>query len=345
MLIDGIHIPLTTPFNRDGSLYLRKLEYNVGRYSLTPAAGLVALTGEGAFLSEEETLDSLRVIGATADPEKVLIASISRGSVRSALSLAELAAEADFDAILLSAPTNWQGLTPSELLLFFQAVADASPLPVLLWSDVSTPGLVMSADVLAALARHENVLGLYDAALSVERYREIAQATGDAHHEIAVTTIFAPVTRRMVTAAGAGTVVTPAALAGGTTVLVAPAGSGLKTRKKTVGFQIMAAGSVAGLVDLLEAGVAGAMPALAASAPQGCYEAYAAFKDGDPALASEKEQRLAEAERLISELGIAAIKYGCDLNGYYGGGVRLPRLPLDPSQKANVERVLSGLRN
>jgi dihydrodipicolinate synthase/N-acetylneuraminate lyase len=345
LLIDGIHIPLTTPFNRDGSLYLRKLEYNVGRYSLTPAAGLVALTGEGAFLSEEETLDSLRVIGATADPEKVLIASISRGSVRSALSLAELAAEADFDAILLSAPTNWQGLTPSELLLFFQAVADASPLPVLLWSDVSTPGLVMSADVLAALARHENVLGLYDAALSVERYREIAQATGDAHHEIAVTTIFAPVTRRMVTAAGAGTVVTPAALAGGTTVLVAPAGSGLKTRKKTVGFQIMAAGSVAGLVDLLEAGVAGAMPALAASAPQGCYEAYAAFKDGDPALASEKEQRLAEAERLISELGIAAIKYGCDLNGYYGGGVRLPRLPLDPSQKANVERVLSGLRN
>jgi dihydrodipicolinate synthase/N-acetylneuraminate lyase len=345
LLIDGIHIPLTTPFNRDGSLYLRKLEYNVGRYSLTPAAGLVALTGEGAFLSEEETLDSLRVIGATADPEKVLIASISRGSVRSALSLAELAAEADFDAILLSAPTNWQGLTPSELLLFFQAVADASPLPVLLWSDASTPGLVMSADVLAALARHENVLGLYDAGLSVERYREIAQATGDARHEIAVTTIFAPVTRRMVTAAGAGTVVTPAALAGGTTVLVAPAGSGLKTRKKTVGFQIMAAGSVAGLVDLLEAGVAGAMPALAASAPQGCYEAYAAFKDGDPALASEKEQRLAEAERLISELGIAAIKYGCDLNGYYGGGVRLPRLPLDASQKANVERVLSGLRN
>jgi dihydrodipicolinate synthase/N-acetylneuraminate lyase len=345
LLIDGIHIPLTTPFNRDGSLYLRKLEYNVGRYSLTPAAGLVALTGEGAFLSDEETLDSLRVIGATADPEKVLIAAISRGSVRSALSLAEQAAEAGFDAILLSAPTNWQGLTPSELLLFFQAVADASPLPVLLWSDVSTPGFVMSAELLATLAHHENVLGLYDAALSVERYREIAQATREARHEVTVTTIFAPVTRRMVVAAGAGTVVTPAALAGGTTVLVAPAGSGLKTRKKSVGFQIMAAGSATGLVDLLSAGAAGAMTALAASAPQGCYEAYAAFKDGDPALASEKEQRLAEADGLMSKLGIAGIKYGCDLNGYFGGAVRLPRLPLDGSQRADVERVLSGLRN
>jgi dihydrodipicolinate synthase/N-acetylneuraminate lyase len=261
VLIDGIHIPLTTPFTRDGALYLRKLEYNVGRYSLTPAAGLVALTGEGAFLSDEETLDSLRVIGATADPEKVLIAAISRGSVRSALSLAEQAAETDFDAILLGAPTNWQGLTYSELLLFFQAVADASTLPVLLWSDASTPGLVMSAELLANLARHENVLGLYDAALNVQRYREIAQATREARHEVTVTTIFAPVTRRMVAAAGAGTVVTPAALAGGTTILVSPAGSGLKTRKKTVGFQIMAAGSVPGLVDLLDAGVTGAMPA------------------------------------------------------------------------------------
>ena len=345
MLIDGIHIPLTTPFTRDGAVYLRKLEYNVGRYSLTPAAGLVALTGEGALLSDEETLDSLRVIGATADPEKVLVAAILKGSVRSALSLAEQAAEARFDAILLSAPTNWQGLTPSELLLFFQAVADASILPVLLWSDASTPGLVMSAELLATLARHENVLGLYDAALSVERYREIAQATREARHEVTVTTIFAPVTRRMETAAGAGTVVTPAALAGGATVLVAPAGSGLKTRKKTVGFQIMAAGSAAGLVDLLNAGAAGAMPRLAASAPQACYEAYAAFKDGDPALASEKEQRLAEADKLLSASGTAGIKYGCDLNGYFGGGVRLPRLSLDASQRRDVERVLASLRN
>lgn len=345
MLIDGIHIPLTTPFTREGALYLHKLEHNVGRYSLTPAAGLVALTGEGASLSDEEALDSLRVIGATAHSEKVLIAAIARDTVRNALSLAEHAAEADFDAILLSAPGSWQGLRPSELVLFFQAVADASPLPVLLWSDASLPGLVMSAELLADLSRHENVLGLYDAALSVERYREIAQATHEAHHEVTVTTIFAPVTRRMAAAAGAGSVVTPAALAGGRAVLVAPAGSGLKTRKKTVGFQIMAAGSAAGLVDLLDAGVAGAMPALAAAAPQGCYEAYAAFKDGDPALASEKEQRLAEADKLLSELGTAGIKYGCDLNGYYGGSVRLPRLPLGASQRAEADRMLSGLRN
>jgi len=91
--------------------------------------------------------------------------------------------------------------------------------------------------------------------------------------------------------------------------------------------------------------VAGAMPMLAACAPQGCYEAYAAFKDGDPALAREKEQRLVDADALLQGLGIAGVKYGCDLNGYFGGVPRLPRVPLDGEQRAHVERVLQGLRN
>jgi len=345
VLIDGIHIPLTTPFTRDGALYLRKLAHNIGRYSLTPAAGFVALTGEGAFLSDDETLDVLRVIGETADQEKVLIASISRGSVPRALAVARQAAEAGFDAVILRAPNDWESLTPPELLLFFRAVADSSPLPVILWSDANWPDLSWSEESVAKLARHPNIIGLYDTALTVERYEELAEATREARRQVTVTTIFAPVTRRMLAASSASTVLPASSLAGGTAVLVAPTNSGLKTRVKTVGFQIMSAGSAIGLVDLLHAGAAGAMPNLAASAPQGCYETYAAFKDGDPALSSEKEQRLTEADKLIAKLGIAGIKYGCDLNGYYGGSVRLPRLPLTATQRTEVEQVLSTLRN
>jgi 4-hydroxy-2-oxoglutarate aldolase len=345
LLIDGIHIPLTTPFTRDGELYLRKLAYNVGRYSLTPAAGLVALTGEGAGLSDEDTVAALRIIGETADHEKVLIAAVSEATVRSALTIASQAAEAGFDAILLSAPPDWQSLTVTELLLYFRAVADASPLPVLLASDAAAPGLTMTVDMIAELAQHSNILGLYDAALTRSRYRSLAEATSGIRHQVTVTTIFAPVTRRMIAASNQETIITPAALSGGSAVLVAPTGTGLKTRVKTVSFQIMAKGSAIGLVELLDAGVAGTMLALAPAAPQGCYEAYAAFKDGDPALASEKEQRLAEADRLIATLGVAGVKYGSDLNGYFGGGVRLPRLPLTAAQRTEVERVLNGLRN
>jgi 4-hydroxy-2-oxoglutarate aldolase len=344
MLIDGIHIPLTTPFNRDGSLYLRKLEYNVGRYSLTPAAGFVALLGEGAALSEADTNDALRVIGSIAGSEKVLIAAITRDSVRACLAIAEQAASSHFDAVLLAAPTYADDLTPAELTLFFQAVAEASPLPVLL-SSVAGSGFALSIALVAQLARHPNILGMYDADLSIARHGELAHATLDVKHQVTVTQIFAPVTRRMLTTAGAATLVTAAALAGGTATVVGPSGSTLKTRTKSVGFQIMAEGSAFGMVELLESGVAGALPRLAAAAPQACFEAYAALKDGDAALAAEKQQRLAEADALIAQLGIAGVKYGCDLNGYFGGTVRLPRLDLDAAQKRELERVLSSLKN
>jgi 4-hydroxy-2-oxoglutarate aldolase len=55
MLLEGLQLPLTTPFHPDGRLNLPKLEHNVARYSKTPAAGLVALSdfGEPTMLSDE----------------------------------------------------------------------------------------------------------------------------------------------------------------------------------------------------------------------------------------------------------------------------------------------------
>jgi 4-hydroxy-2-oxoglutarate aldolase len=342
MLLDGIHIPLTIPFTRDGESYLRKLEYNVGRYSLTPAAGLVALTGEGAALSDEEMVECLQVIGAAAGREKVLVAAIAKESVRGALTIADEAAAAGFDAVLLAAPT---GLTEDEACVFVRAVADRSPLPVILRG--------LPVEMVAVLARHSNVIGMFDAGLTIERYRAIVASTADVTREVVVTTVFAPVTRRMVLGGGReseqgdGRLVSAAALAGGAAVLVAaePAIPIVKTRMKRVGFQVMAEGSARGLIELLEAGVAGAMPGLSACAPQGVYEAYAAFKDGDRGLAAEKEERLLEADRVVLEMEFAGVKYGCDLNGYFGGAPRLPRLPLDADGRLRVERVLAGIRN
>ena len=343
MLIDGIYVPLTAPFYRDGASYWKKLEHNVGRYSLTPAAGMVALTGEGEALSDDEMRQTLTCVSETAAPDKVLVARIAKQSVRGALWLAEEAAKAGLDAVLLRAP---RGLTAVELRLFLAAVADGSALPVML-SSAAVDGLPV--EVIAEFAQHRNALAVFDAGLTVERCRAIQSATASVKREVTVTTVFAPVTRRMLavqeTATGSATFVSAESLAGGAAVAVAPPKPAIKTRMKTVGFQMMAAGSTAGLVELLAAGVAGAMPALAACAPQGCYEAYAAFKDGDPALAAEKEQRLLAADALLAELGVAGIKYGCDLNGYFGGVPRLPRVALDGDQRAQVERVMQGLRN
>jgi 4-hydroxy-2-oxoglutarate aldolase len=344
MLIDGVHVPLTTPFYGDGRSYLKKLEHNVGRYSLTPAAGLLALApgGEAAGLSDEEIGETLKTVSAIAAPEKVLVAGIQRDSVRGALWVAETAEAAGFDALLLSVPTSWAVLRDAERMVWFRAVADRAGLPVFLYNAGD-----LSVEMIAELAQHGNIAGLYDAALSLERYRAITAATQGVMREVSVTTVFAAVTRRMAApeATGPATFVSAATLGGGSALAVAAPAAAIKTRTKVVGFQVMSAGAVTGMIELLEAGVAGVLPTLAACAPQGCHEAFAAFKDGDPALAELKAERLMAADALMKELGVAGVKYGCDLNGYYGGAPRLPRLALDAADRSRVDRVLAGLKS
>jgi 4-hydroxy-2-oxoglutarate aldolase len=121
--------------------------------------------------------------------------------------------------------------------------------------------------------------------------------------------------------------------------------AGLKTRQKEVGFQVLA-GSAQKLLPALEAGAVGAVLAFATPAPTACYEVFTAWKEGDAKLAREKQERVsASAIRVASELGIPALKYALDLNGYYGGPPRLPLLPLTADLKAEVERLMVDLRN
>ena len=357
MLLDGLFLPLTTPFYADGASYWRKLEHNVARYSRTPAAGMIALGpwSEAAGLSDEERRETLRIVSETAAAEKVLIACAAAESVRNALMLAEQAAAAKFDAVLLPAPMQWQRLmregSLKQVEMFFRAVADRAELPVILWSDAtglaSGTGFVMPVEMAAELAAHQNVIGIIDPGLTVERLDKITSATQNLKREVTVTTVFAAVTRRMLNAPGDGaaTFVSAEALSGGASVAVVPPKPAIKTRTKMVGFQIVSAAAASEMAPLLEAGVAGVMPELAACAPQGCHEVWAAFKDGDPALARLKAARLREADEVVLGLGVAGVKYACDLNGYFGGVPRLPRVGLTAEERARVEKALSEVRN
>ncbi len=361
MLLQGLFVPLTCPFYRDGASYLRKLEHNVVRYSLGPAAGLVALVpgGESGSLTDAEAESFLQTVGEFAGKTKVLIAGIQRASVHAAVAVAATAAKAGFDAVLLGPPTDWaqlvRGNEARELLLFYTSVADQSPLPVVLWSDAKPPTFQLPVEVIASLAGHRNIIGLMDADLTEARATALLDRTREVRREVTVTAVFEAVTRRMLQAADAPAVeahgiISVASLSGGTAVASAaavalPPTPALKTRVKEVGFQILSAGFAHSLISLLKAGVSGAMPRLASCAPQGCFEAYAAWKDGDLALAEERAARLREAEFVLEGLGPAAAKAGCDFNGYFGGVPRLPRLPLTAEDRATVERALLEIRN
>jgi 4-hydroxy-2-oxoglutarate aldolase len=353
MLLEGLQLPLTTPFYPDGRLNLRKLEHNVQRYSKTPVAGMVALSesGEPSMLSDEETRQALRCVVEAAVAEKVLVAGVGRDSVLETLRLAENAAELGYDAVLVKVPSVLQagaGGVRKSLLTYFQAVADRPALPVVLYSAALKQENLLPIDLVSELAGHPQIIGLVEGVADGERIAKLKAATVSVKHNVSVTQVFAAVTGRMKarpeTAAG-GFISADTLTDGGGAVAVAPSKPMAKTRTKVVGFQILVA-NTAGVLEGLRAGAVGAMPAFAASAPQACYEVLAAWKDGDEGLAQEKQARLHDvAARVEIGLGVAGIKYGCDLNGYYGGWPRLPLLPAMGEERAEIEGLMRGLRN
>jgi 4-hydroxy-2-oxoglutarate aldolase len=354
MLLEGLQLPLTTPFYSDGRLNFLKLEHNAARYSRTPVAGLVVLSdsGEPTMLSEEETRQTLRCVAEAAAAEKVLIAGVSRDSVVGTLDLIEAAAEFGYDAVLVRHPSFYgsgvRGRRVKELLTYFQAVGDRSALPVVLYSPAVERDGLLPADVVIELAGHPQIIGLVDGAGGRGRIEALREVRARVKREVTVTAVFAAVTGRMQVrddGATGGLIAADTLTGGGAALAVAPGKVAAKTRTKVVGFQVLA-GDTKGMLEGLRAGAVGAMPAFAASAPQACYEVLAAWKDGDEGLAQEKQVRLERvAERVEEELGVAGIKFGCDLNGYFGGRPRLPLLPLTGEERVEIEVLMQGLRN
>ena len=204
MLLEGIFPPLTTCFYSDGRPYWHKLEQNVEHYSRTPVSGFVLLgsTGEAVMLSDEESREALRVARGAARPEKVLLAGVGRESVFETLRFAEYAAQLDYDAVLVRTPHYYRPqMGRRELLTYYQAVADRSPLPVVLYNIPSYTAYDLPIAVVAELAMHPNIVGIKESSGSIERIRQIVENTRTAKKRlVTVTNVFAAVTARMLAA-------------------------------------------------------------------------------------------------------------------------------------------------
>jgi 4-hydroxy-2-oxoglutarate aldolase len=358
MLLHGIIPPLTTSFYPDGRIYHKKLEHNVEQYSKTPISGMVVLgsTGEAIMLSDDERREVLKTAREACAPHKVLIAGTGAESVAETLRLTEYAAELGYDAALVRTPHFYRPqMQPANLLTFYRVVADRSPVPVLIYSVPIFTKYDMPAELVIELAEHQNIIGIKESGGDAPKIRQMAEGTRHIKRSATVTETFAAVTSRMLkapqgeTSDGNGELVPVGALTGATTVKVSSSAittiGNLKTRQKEVGFQILA-GAAQRLLPSFEAGAVGAVLAFADPAPTACYEVYAAWKECDQELARLKQERVtAAATRVGSEMGIPALKYAMDLNGYYGGPPRLPLLPLTADQKGEVERMMQDIRH
>jgi dihydrodipicolinate synthase/N-acetylneuraminate lyase len=360
MLLHGIFPPITTPFYPDGKIYFRKLEQNVEHYSRTPMVGIVVLgsTGEAILLSDEERRQVLKCVRDAAANEKVLVAGTAHESALETLKLTEYAADLGYDIAMVRTPHYYKGqmANPANMLAFYRFVCDRSPLPVLIYNFPQATGYDIPAELVIELAEHPNLIGIKESSGSIEKVQKMVEGTRHIRHTATVNEVFAAVTGRMLQAASApapgedggalvsiGGLTTPAAAKPSSSAVTVV--GGLKTRKKEVGFQVLV-GAAQKLQPSLDAGAVGAILAFADCAPTACYEIYAAWKDGDAALAREKQERIAKAaQRIVGELSIPAVKYAMDYNGCFGGVPRLPLLPLTADRKAEVEQLLENIRS
>ncbi len=360
MLLHGIFPPITTPFYPDGKIYFRKLEQNVEQYSRTPVTGIVVQgsTGEAILLSDEERREVLKCAREFAANDKVLIAGTGIESAIETLRLTEYAAELGYDIAMVRTPHYYKGQmsAPANMLAFYRFVCDRSPLPVVIYNFPQATGYDIPAEVVVELAEHPNLMGIKESSGSIEKVQKMVAGTRHIKRSATVNETFAPVTARMLAAATAasasaegGALVTVGALSGTAAPKPSSAGvtvvGGLKTRQKEVGFQVLV-GAAHKLHASLDAGAVGAILGFADCAPTACYEIFAAWKDGDAALAREKQERIVKAaERIVGGLSIPGVKYAMDYNGFFGGTVRLPLLPLTADKKAEVEQLLENIRN
>jgi len=373
MLLSGIFPPITTPFYPDGEVYYKKLESNVERYSRTPIAGIVVQgsTGEAIMLSDQERRDVFKAAMGAAAPNKVMIAGTGLESAHETLRLTEYAADLGYDAAMVRTPHYYKTqMLRANLLAFYRTVADRSALPIIIYNFPQATGYDMPPEVVSELAGHPNIAAIKESSGNLDKVKQMVDGTRHIRRQAAVTEVFEAVTPRMVKAAGIESekrsreLVSVATLAGSTESMerrtaapvhedhpAKPSSSGvtflgkLKVRQKEVGFQVMV-GAAHQLEPSLGLGAVGAILGFASPAPMACYEIAAAFKDGDAALAREKQERVKLAAlRIVGDLGVPGVKYAMDLNGYYGGPSRLPLLPLSGEQKAEIEKLMAGIKS
>jgi len=180
MKLQGILAPLTTPFAAEGSVALDKLRDNVARYNPTPLIGYVAIgsTGESVLLTSDEAEQIWNAIREIAAPGKILIAGTGMESTAETIARSRRAAAIGYHAVLVKTPHYFKsGMTADALEKHYRSVADSSPVPVFLYNIPQNTGISMTADLVARLATHPNIVGIKESSGNVPLLAEIVQST------------------------------------------------------------------------------------------------------------------------------------------------------------------------
>jgi 4-hydroxy-2-oxoglutarate aldolase len=167
----GIFPPIPTVFDSRGDVDTAAMSANVRRWMATPLAGVLALgsNGEATSLDEAESDRVLAAVREDVPSAKLLIAGTGRESTRATIDACRRAGSHGADLALVRPPSYFKSqMTDAALIAHFTAVADASPIPVLLYNLPAT-GVTLTLPVVSQLATHANIAGMKETSPELER--------------------------------------------------------------------------------------------------------------------------------------------------------------------------------
>ena len=179
--VAGVLAPITTPFDpRTGDVAADRMRANVVALLDAGLDGLVLAgsTGEAPLLSAEEQRVLVAGVRDLIPEGRWLIAGTGAESTRAAIALTRAAAAEGADAVLVRPPGYFGAAhSAASLVDYFRAVADASPVPVLVYNIPKYTHLALDPGLLRQLTTHERIVGAKDSSGDVKNlaaYREAA---------------------------------------------------------------------------------------------------------------------------------------------------------------------------
>ncbi len=170
----GILLPFTTPFTPTEEIDRNGLRKNIRVWNETGINGYVALgsTGERVNLDEREYRLVIETAREEVGDNLTFIVGAGQQSTRGTIAEIKIAAASGADAVLVLTPHFYRpAITQHALQSHFNAVADRSPLPVLLYSMPALTGIKIEPETVARLSEHENIVGIKDSSHDVEGLR------------------------------------------------------------------------------------------------------------------------------------------------------------------------------
>ena len=175
----GIFPPLPTSFDRDENLQTEKIRFNIERLSQYDLAGFLILgsNGEQVMLSETEKIKAIAAAREAVPEGRILLAGTGCQSTRETIALTKSAAAEGAHAVLVINPSYYKGnMNQDELVRHYFDVADASPVPVLVYNMPANTGIDMTPKMIIAMAEHPNIIGLKESGGNVVKMGEVLGA-------------------------------------------------------------------------------------------------------------------------------------------------------------------------